>query len=454
MQATGMVDDHLGAVTSRSADDRSGHRGHRPAALVRLAHRHRPPLVEGRRGGRGHRLHGRARRAVRAARPQRRRQDHDDQDAHHAAAADVGHAPGCSATTSSTTPREVRRRVGYVFGGDRGLYERLSGLDNLRYFAELYGVPPREQKARIGELLELVGLDRPRAGAGRGLLAGHAAAAAHRPRPAARARRCCSSTSRASASTRSAPASCGTTVADPGRARHDRAAHDALHVRGRRAVRPHRRHRRRPDRRRGHARRSSRRGSATAGWSRSRCSACPTGAGRRARAGRRALGRGRGARPGPGAGGPGRARTPRSPRPVLGCLDRAAGRAGSPRASRRLEDAYVELVGSRVRHREIVLRLLGDGLVVAAEDAQPVGLRRDARRSLYPLFFATSVLLMYRAGRRQAALRQRRGRRQRHGRVVGGRAPPQRSSLQPSAGRAPSSCWSRRRRRSRCSSSR
>ncbi|MGN6685981.1 MAG: ATP-binding cassette domain-containing protein [Actinomycetales bacterium] len=57
-----------------------------------------------------------------------------------------------------TQPREVRRRVGYVFGGDRGLYERLSGLDNLRYFAELYGVPPREQKARIGELLELVNL--------------------------------------------------------------------------------------------------------------------------------------------------------------------------------------------------------------------------------------------------------------------------------------------------------
>ncbi len=55
-------------------------------------------------------------------------------------------------------PREVRRCIGYVFGGDRGLYERLSGLDNLRYFSELYGVPAREQKARIGELLELVGL--------------------------------------------------------------------------------------------------------------------------------------------------------------------------------------------------------------------------------------------------------------------------------------------------------
>src|SRR5207244_2504430 len=54
--------------------------------------------------------------------------------------------------------REVRKRIGYVFGGERGLYERLSALDNLRYFAELYAVPPREQKPRIEFLLELVGL--------------------------------------------------------------------------------------------------------------------------------------------------------------------------------------------------------------------------------------------------------------------------------------------------------
>jgi ABC-2 type transport system ATP-binding protein len=53
---------------------------------------------------------------------------------------------------------EVRKRIGYVFGGDRGLYERLSALDNLRYFAELYGVSGREQKRRIAEVLELVGL--------------------------------------------------------------------------------------------------------------------------------------------------------------------------------------------------------------------------------------------------------------------------------------------------------
>jgi ABC-2 type transport system ATP-binding protein len=55
-------------------------------------------------------------------------------------------------------PREVRKKIGYVFGGDRGLYERLSALDNLRYFAELYGVSGRAQRVRIDEVLELVGL--------------------------------------------------------------------------------------------------------------------------------------------------------------------------------------------------------------------------------------------------------------------------------------------------------
>ena len=55
-------------------------------------------------------------------------------------------------------PAGVRRRIGHVFGGDRGLYDRLSALDNLRYFADLYRVPVREKRGRIAELLELVGL--------------------------------------------------------------------------------------------------------------------------------------------------------------------------------------------------------------------------------------------------------------------------------------------------------
>ena len=52
----------------------------------------------------------------------------------------------------------VRPRIGFVFGGERGLYYRLSGRENLVYFAELYSVPPRELRARVDGLLEMVGL--------------------------------------------------------------------------------------------------------------------------------------------------------------------------------------------------------------------------------------------------------------------------------------------------------
>ena len=56
-------------------------------------------------------------------------------------------------------PRQVRRQIGYVFGGDRGLYDRLSALDNLRYFADLYALDPQIQRRRIDDVLELVGLE-------------------------------------------------------------------------------------------------------------------------------------------------------------------------------------------------------------------------------------------------------------------------------------------------------
>src|SRR3954470_10296420 len=51
--------------------------------------------------------------------------------------------------------KSVRQRIGCVFGGDRGLYDRLSARDNLGYFADVYRVPAREQSGRIRELLGL-----------------------------------------------------------------------------------------------------------------------------------------------------------------------------------------------------------------------------------------------------------------------------------------------------------
>jgi ABC-2 type transport system ATP-binding protein len=53
---------------------------------------------------------------------------------------------------------QVRRRIGFVFGGDRGLYFRLSGRDNLLYFAALYGLSRSEAISRADELLDNVGL--------------------------------------------------------------------------------------------------------------------------------------------------------------------------------------------------------------------------------------------------------------------------------------------------------
>ncbi len=52
----------------------------------------------------------------------------------------------------------VRERIGFTFGGARGLYGRLSATDNLLYFAELYGLQPHVTRKRISELLELVDL--------------------------------------------------------------------------------------------------------------------------------------------------------------------------------------------------------------------------------------------------------------------------------------------------------
>ncbi|MBU7016292.1 MAG: ABC transporter ATP-binding protein, partial [Theionarchaea archaeon] len=54
--------------------------------------------------------------------------------------------------------RKLKKRIGFVFGGERGLYWRLSGKDNLKYFATLYGIPAHVSRERIANLMDTVGL--------------------------------------------------------------------------------------------------------------------------------------------------------------------------------------------------------------------------------------------------------------------------------------------------------
>jgi len=55
-------------------------------------------------------------------------------------------------------PREVRARLGAMLSGERSLYWKLTGRENLEYFAALYHVPPSETKARIANVLSEVKL--------------------------------------------------------------------------------------------------------------------------------------------------------------------------------------------------------------------------------------------------------------------------------------------------------
>ena len=54
--------------------------------------------------------------------------------------------------------RAVRPLLGIVFGGERGLYWRLTGRQNLEYWCALYKLSARETKARAQRLIERVGL--------------------------------------------------------------------------------------------------------------------------------------------------------------------------------------------------------------------------------------------------------------------------------------------------------
>lgn len=55
--------------------------------------------------------------------------------------------------------RAVRRSIGFVSSEERSFYWRLTGRENLRFFAALHGVHGKKALARIDSLLEAVGLE-------------------------------------------------------------------------------------------------------------------------------------------------------------------------------------------------------------------------------------------------------------------------------------------------------
>lgn len=62
-------------------------------------------------------------------------------------------------------PQRSRRMMGLVTSDERSFYWRLTGRQNLSFFAALYDIPPRKARERVATLLDVVGLshaaDRP-----------------------------------------------------------------------------------------------------------------------------------------------------------------------------------------------------------------------------------------------------------------------------------------------------
>ncbi|RNB72139.1 ATP-binding cassette domain-containing protein [Brevibacillus panacihumi] len=56
-------------------------------------------------------------------------------------------------------PNEVRRRIGILFGGDVGLYSRLTARENIAYFGSMYGMGRTAIEHRIKRLSQMLEMD-------------------------------------------------------------------------------------------------------------------------------------------------------------------------------------------------------------------------------------------------------------------------------------------------------
>ena len=55
-------------------------------------------------------------------------------------------------------PNEIKKSIGVLFGGETGLYDRLTTRENLAYFAGPYGMSKHETRFRIEELAVMFGM--------------------------------------------------------------------------------------------------------------------------------------------------------------------------------------------------------------------------------------------------------------------------------------------------------
>ena len=86
----------------------------------------------------------------------------------------------------TTRSVEAKRHVGLV-PQDIAIYPDLSARENLTFFGRLYGLPKGELKARVEEVLDIVGLSDRAGDRGAGVLGRHEASLEHRHRAPAQA---------------------------------------------------------------------------------------------------------------------------------------------------------------------------------------------------------------------------------------------------------------------------
>lgn len=59
---------------------------------------------------------------------------------------------------TTTDPAAVRERLGLILEGERGVYQRMTGLDNLEFFGVMQGMSREQARRRGSDLMERLGL--------------------------------------------------------------------------------------------------------------------------------------------------------------------------------------------------------------------------------------------------------------------------------------------------------